>query len=159
MSFELKPEIKQVLTKINFVERYEALSESSRDISAKADIIDISIEQVTKIINDLGYETKYDKKERFFKVGLVEDLPKYRIWFNVVLRSGVAEFIWVVYHNEEVRLGSPWSIYPKLLISPDKRIKPPLYSTSLDLEKLLRTALEMYEDFKQGVVDEYKISD
>lgn len=156
MGFELKPEIKKVLNKIDFVKRYEDLSENSRSRLSRQGTNDVTNESAIRIIKDLGYEVSYDKKEKFFKAGVVEELPTYRIWFNIVLRSGVVEFIWVVYHDDEVRLGSPWSIYSKLLISPDKKIKPPLYSTELDLEYILQNAFEMYEDFKKGVIEEYK---
>ena len=155
MNFELKKEIRKVLCDINFIERYEHMSDDSRKQVSRSDSKEVEVEQVIDIINSIGYEVVFDKKEKFFKVGLVENVPKYRIWFNIVLRSGVAEFIWVVYHNNEVRLGSPWSIYVKLL-SPDKRIKPPLYSDEQDLKKLLKQAMNMYDDFKSALIAEYQ---
>jgi len=154
MDFDLKPEIKKILTKINFIERYEDIS--NRFAAPENKGFDVPIERSIQIINSLGYDAVYDKKERFFKVGVVENMPTYRIWFNIVLRYNIAEFIWVVYHNNEVRLGSPWSIYSRLLVAPDKKIKYPHYSTSFELEQLLKAAFELYEDFKQEVIEEYQ---
>jgi hypothetical protein len=155
MSFDLKPEIKKILSTIDFVKRYEHMSENSRAIAGEA-VFSPSVEETIQIINGLGYEAVYDKKERFYKVGIIENLPTYRIWLNIILRSKVAEFVWVVYHNDEIRLGSPWGVYPRLLISPDCIIKPPLYSTRSDFEQLMKAAFELYEEFKQAVIEEYQ---
>ena len=45
------------------------------------------------------------------------------IWFHIILEHGMTEFVWVVYHNNEVRLGSPWSVYSRVLMNASERIK------------------------------------
>nr|EEK65510.1 hypothetical protein bcere0006_44510 [Bacillus wiedmannii] len=60
-----------------------------------------------------------------------------------------------MYHNNELRLGSPLSLYARLLISPDTRIKPVLFSGYNSLEKIFKIALGMYEDFKQELIPIY----
>jgi|GEM_PF-208123 len=160
MSFELKPEIRKALRKIRFVDRFEEISERSRKTASarinKENRFEASIEQATNIIESLGYEAIYNKKEKFLKVGLIESLPTYRIWFNMDLRFGIAELIWVVYYNGEVRLGSPWDVYPELLIGPEKKIKLPVYSSYSELEQILKAAFELYEEFKQAIIEEYQ---
>ena len=153
---ELKPEIKKVLTEMNFIKRYEKLSDESRNKVTSDDADYIPIKRLIEIFNSFGYDAVYYKKEKFFKVGVVEKLPTYGIWFNIALHSGAVELIWTAYHNNEVRLGSPWNMYPRLLISLDYRVEPPLYSTEFELTQVLRVAFEMYEDFKARLIAEYE---
>lgn len=157
MSFEMKPEIKTVLEKIEFVNRYKVLSKQFRgnpnDINDRLENYDI--EKVNEIFTKLGYDAAFDNKEKFFKVGVVDNSPNYTIWFNIILEYGMTEFIWVVYHNNEVRLGSPWSVYSRLLIDPSERIKKPVYRSYEELEEILKEAFSMYEDFKFNLINLY----
>lgn len=158
MSFEMKPVIKTVLEKIEFVDRYRALSEQFEgnpdDINDR--IENYEIEKVNEIFNKLGYDADFDDKEKFFKVGVLDNSPNYMIWFNIILEYGMTEFIWVVYRNNEVRLGSPWSVYSRLLIDPSERIKKPVYRSYKELEEILKEAFLMYEDFKSELINFYK---
>ncbi|ALC53268.1 MULTISPECIES: hypothetical protein [Bacillus] len=157
MSFEMKPEIKVVLEKIRFVDRYKKLSENFRgnpnDLNDRLE--DYDIEKVNEIFKRLGYVSTFDKKEKFFKVGVIDNSPNYMIWFNIILEYGMTEFIWVVYHNDEVRLGSPWSVYSRLLINPRERIKKPVYRSYEELEDILKEAFLMYDDFKSELISVY----
>lgn len=78
---------------------------------------DYDIEKVNEIFIRLGYAATFDKKEKFFKVGVLDHSPNYMIWFHIILEHGMTEFVWVVYHNNEVRLGSPWSVYSRVLMN------------------------------------------
>jgi len=78
------------------------------------------------------------------------------IWFNIILEYGMTEFIWVVYRNNEVSLGSPWSVYSRLLIDSSERIKKPVYRSYKELEEILKEAFLMYEDFKSELINLYK---
>ncbi|KAA0966410.1 hypothetical protein FQ087_09320 [Sporosarcina sp. ANT_H38] len=157
MSFEMKPEIKTVLEKIEFVDRYKVLSEQFRgnpnDINDRLE--DYDIEMVNEIFKDLGYDVAFDSKEKFFKVGVVDNSPNYMIWFNIILEYGMTDFIWVVYHNNEVRLGSPWSVYSRLLIDPRERIKKPVYQSYRELAEILKEAFLMYDDLKGELINLY----
>ncbi|MEC2057624.1 hypothetical protein I6J18_12455 [Peribacillus psychrosaccharolyticus] len=55
----------------------------------------------------------------------------------------------------EVRLGSPWSDYPRLLIEASKRIKKPVYKSYEELEEILKEAFLLYEDLKFGLINLY----
>lgn len=153
----MKPEIKAVLEKIRFVDRYKNLSENFRgnpnDLNDRLE--DYDIEKVNEIFKRLGYVATFDKKEKFFKVGVIDNSPNYMIWFNIILEYGMTEFIWVVYHNDEVRLGSPWSVYSRLLINPRERIKKPVYRSYEELEDILKEAFLMYDDFKSELISVY----
>ena len=157
MSLEMKSEIKLVLEKIDFVNKYKKMSErfkgNPNDLNDRLDEYDV--EKVIEIFNSFGYQATFDKKEKFFKLGVVDNSPKYMIWFNIILENGMTEFIWVVYHNNEVRLGSPWSVYSRLLINSKERIKKPIYRSYKELEEVLKEAFYMYEDFKRELLNIY----
>ncbi|EOO34318.1 hypothetical protein IIU_02545 [Bacillus cereus VD133] len=134
MNVEMKPEIKEVLRKIKFVDRYKKLSgnfsSNLNDLNDRLE--DYDIEKVNEIFIRLGYAATFDKKEKLFKVGAVDHSPNYMIWFNIILEHGMTEFVWGVYHNNEVRLGSPWSVYSRLLMSTSERIKTPVYRNYME---------------------------
>ncbi|GHT72116.1 hypothetical protein FACS1894110_26380 [Spirochaetia bacterium] len=54
-------------------------------------------------------------------------------------------------------LGDPWSVYSRLLVNPDYRILMPIYRSYDELKAILKEAVEMYEDFKQVIIDEYEL--
>ncbi|EJQ45437.1 hypothetical protein IEE_02318 [Bacillus cereus BAG5X1-1] len=103
----------------------------------------------------MGYVATFDKKEKFFKIGVLDHSPNYMIWFNIILEHGMTEFVWVVYHNNEVRLGSPWSVYSRLLMNASERIKTPVYRNYIELEEILKEAFLMYDDVKSEISNVY----
>ena len=153
----MKPEIKVVLDKIGFVDRYKKMSEYFRgnpnDLNDRLE--DYDVKKVIEMFNSFGYEATFDKKEKFFKLGVIDNSPYYMIWFNIILEYGMTEFIWVVYRNNEVQLGSPWSVYSRLLIDQKARIKKPVYRDYKELEQILKEAFLMYEDFKRELINLY----
>lgn len=157
MNVEMKPEIKEALKKIKFVDRYKELSgnfsSNLNDLNDRLE--DYDIEKVNEIFIRLGYAATFDKKEKFFKVGVLDHSPNYMIWFHIILEHGMTVFIWGVYHNNEVRLGSPWSVYSRLLMNASERIKIPVYRNYMELEGILREAFLMYDDFKSEISNVY----
>ena len=66
----LEPRIKQALLDMDFVGKYEKLymrfNDDRAEMNGRLENIDIDI--VMKILNELGYEAKFDRKEKFFKI-------------------------------------------------------------------------------------------
>lgn len=154
MGFELKPEIKEVLEKINFLERSKNMSKRFNE-SLEDCLRNYDVNKVIHLFNRLGYDAEYDGREEFFKTAFVDNSPNYKIWFNISLKYGIAEFIWVAYHQNEVRTGSPWSIYVRFL-GPDEKFKKPTFGSYEELEELLKEAFLMYEDFKRELISIYE---
>ncbi|PLR73612.1 hypothetical protein CYJ37_08760 [Bacillus sp. UMB0728] len=157
MSMEMKPEIKMALENISFEDRYRSLSArykaNSNDMEDRLESYEK--DKVEEIFNSLGYPAKFDKREKFFKLGVEYKSPDYKIWFNISVELGMTEFIWVVYHENEVQLGSPWSIYSRFLNPSGQRIKKPVYRSYEELEEILKEAILMYEDFKRELIKIY----
>ncbi|MBC1504748.1 hypothetical protein [Listeria booriae] len=153
MGIELKPEIKNALLGMNFVEQYEKLSReySAERIGSNDRLIYCDMDEVIEIIEALGYAVSFDKQEKFFKI--VEDVRRdMNFGFNISLDSGMVDFVWIVKRDGELRLGSPWSIYSRLLVDTEYRIKKPVFSNYEDLEKILKEAFKMYEEFKSILI-------
>ena len=63
MAYDLELEIKEVLEKINFVERYKALSE--RFSNSENTFENYENEKVFEVFETLGYKARYNKKQAF----------------------------------------------------------------------------------------------
>ncbi|MEC2711555.1 hypothetical protein P9Z56_18075 [Bacillus cereus] len=153
MAYDLELEIKEVLEKINFVERYKALSKQFPDRENTFE--NYENEKAIEIFESLGYKARFMKKENFFIVGEVKNKDSYAFRFNISLKYGVAELIWEAWHNDEVRVGDPWDVFIRLL-SNDMGKVPVLYFHSYDeLKEIMKIAFEMYEDFKRELIPIY----
>lgn len=153
MAYDLELEIKEVLEKINFVERYKALSEKFSN--SENTFENYENEKVFEVFETLGYKARYNKKADFFIVGEVKNKDSYAFRFNISLKYGVAELIWEAWHNDEVRVGDPWDVFIRLL-SNDMGKVPLLYFHSYDeLKEIMKIAFEMYEDFKRELIPIY----
>lgn len=146
---ELNPIVKTSLIKIDFIKRYEALSNQYNAERTPADerLLHIDGSEVMEMIQNLGYIPKFNSREKFYKIE-EEQNGKYAFGFHIILRGGSTEFVWVVKEGKEVLLGSPWGVYAKRIIDPSYRIKLPIFGTYEDLEEILSIAFGMYEDFK-----------
>lgn len=146
---ELNSKIKEALTKMEFVKCYEALSNKfNADKTPSNDrLIYIDGDEVMEIIQDLGYSSRFDAKEKFYKVE-EEKIGKFTFGVNIVLQGGMVELVWIVKENDELILGAPWGTYSRRLIDINYRIKKPIFGTYEDLEEILQIAFEMYERFK-----------
>ena len=150
MAYDLELEIKEVLEKINFVERYKALSENF--LIVKIHLKTMKMKNI-EVFESLGYKARYNKKQTFYCRRKKKDVYTFR--FNISLKYGVAELIWEACHNGEVRAGDPWDIFIRLL-SNDMGKVPVLYFHSYDeLKEIMKIAFEMYEDFKRELIPIY----
>lgn len=151
--YELNEKIKEALLSINFIERYEKLSNLYNDEKTASDerLIYIDGEEVMDTIRDLGYDSKFDSREKFYKLK-EEKVGNYIFGFHIILYNGTVELIWDVKENDKVLLGSPWGTYAKRLIDPSYIIKKPIIGDYDDLECVLKEAFIMFEDFKKAIL-------
>ena len=143
--------ILEALKAINFVERYEQLSNYySKDRTPKGQELDyFDGDFSVEIVESLGYRVQYDRRERFFHIDL-EEVGNFRFGFHFAFERGRLELIWVIYEGDKAIMGSPFASYAKWLISRDYIILKPVISSYDDFEKVMQIAFEMYEDFKQA---------
>lgn len=153
MMMELEPKIKNALLEICFVERYEKLSTQFSNARTPPDdqLIYIDGEEVMEMIRMAGYHPRFNAKEKFYKIE-EEHIGKYTFGVHIFLRYGMVDMIWVVRENGVLLLGAPWNTYSRRLIDASYRIKNPVFGTYEDLEEILKTVFEMYEDFKNALM-------
>ena len=149
---KLDTRVEQALRDINFVERYEALSNKfSRGRTPKEKALDYyDGEFLMEIINSFGYEVKFNKKEYFFSLKK-EKNGQYEFGFKFSLEYGMVELIWDLKDsNQKVLLGTNLFTIIRLLTSPENKIMDPIISDYVDFRDVMKIAFEMYEDFKQA---------
>ena len=132
---ELNSKIKEALIEIDFIKRYEEVSNkfNAERTPSKSRLVYIDGEEVMEIIQDLGYSPLFDR----FTLGV-----------HIILQGGMVDLVWVVRENGELLLGAPWGTYSRRLIDSSYRIKKPIFGTYEDLEQILKITFKMYEDFK-----------
>lgn len=113
---ELNDKIKNALIKIDFVKRYEELSNiySDEKTSKNERLIYIDGEEIMEMIQNLGYSPLFDKKEKFYKIQ-EEKILDYSFGFHIILVNGMVDLVWVVRKDGELLLGAPWSVYSRRL--------------------------------------------
>lgn len=150
---QLNSKIKDVLIKIDFIKRYEQLSNkfNTERTPSSNRLVYIDGEEVMEIIQDLGYVPLFDAKEKFYKIQ-EEQIGEYTLGFHIILKWGMVDLVWVVRENDEILLGSPWGTYSRRLIDSSYRIKKPVIGTYEDLEEIFEITFKMYEDFKQALI-------
>lgn len=149
---ELEPKIKQTLQNINFVERYECLSNNFNDkrTPLKERLRFIDGEIIMDSLVQLGYEVDFDSKGKYFKVK-EEQIKNHTFSVNIILENGLVDLVWVVKENGKLILGLPIGEYSRLIISPSYRIKKPIFGTYDDLDEIFRVSFQLFEDFKRTV--------
>ncbi len=145
--------VKNALISIDFVKRYEELSNTfNRERTPDGEeLSSAETKRVKEIIEKLGYSPLYDSRERFYKIK-EEEIGGYSFSVHIVLRYGLVELIWVARENGELLTGSPWNSYVWELKDRSYTIKSPVMGSYEDLEEILKISFEMYEDFKKNVV-------
>lgn len=153
---EFNPVIKKSLQRINFVERYKKLSneynETRTPLNKRLRYIDGEI--IIESVNRLGYNINFDAKDKYFFIEEEQLNDKYKTLVKFDLYGGMVEFIWEVWADDKVILGSPWGTYSKRIGLKDVRIKKPIFGTYDDLEEIFCIGFELYEDFKKALVEQ-----
>lgn len=146
---ELNSKIKEALIEIDFIKRYEEVSNkfNAERTPSKSRLVYIDGEEVMEIIQDLGYSPLFDSKEKFYKIR-EEQVERFTLGVHIILQGGMVDLVWVVRENGELLLGAPWGTYSRRLIDSSYRIKKPIFGTYEDLEQVLKITFKMYEDFK-----------
>lgn len=149
----LEPNVEQALIDMNFIKKYEELSKQYDEVRVPLEkrFIFIDIETVKDILNRIGYEAKFDCKEKFFKTK-DKKFGKYSYTCYFMLNDGKVDMIWVIYENDNLIVGDPIGMYSRLMIDYDYIIKKPVFKGYEDLEKILRIEFEMFEEFRNAFI-------
>lgn len=152
---ELNPKINNALLKIDFIKRYEHLSNAFDNIKTplKERLHYFDGELVIDSINQLGYVVDFEPKEKYFKIK-EQQIEHYTFAIHIILDSGMVDIVWIVKENNKLILGLPLGEFSRLMINPDYKIKKPIFGTYEDLDEIFRISFQMFEDFKHAVIHE-----
>jgi hypothetical protein len=147
----LQPIVEHILNDIDFINRYETLSNkySSRD-----ETFLISNEEILKIAHNFGCRLKYSKVKEFH---VVEKQEKWLFGFGFTLRYNSLE-IGCSVKNEVLSINSsaPWGFWVGLMTNNEKKIRKPMFSNYEDLIGILKESFVIFEDFKNELLKQEK---
>lgn len=138
---------------INFCSRYEALS---RDYQFE-ERLEYTNDKVIKVIEELGYNSKFVKSDQFFKIENKEQNVKF--YFHICLKYSNVELILgaVDIKTDKFLGGSVFGRIYKLVKLAENNaiednIKMPKFRNYDDLKDILKKAFAIYEDFKKELL-------
>lgn len=146
---KLSDDIKQVLKRIDFVNRYKNIvKKNSFHFNERFE--KYSNGEVLSVISKLGYKAGYIKGENFFKI--FEKVNAYEFQFNIILKGGIVQLVWDL-TKDSVRqsLGGPFGLIISLYNGEEFSQKP-LFRNYEDLNEILKESFTLYEDFKREIL-------
>lgn len=139
-----------LLNKIKFDVRYKELSKKNQ---FELTFENYSNEEIIKIIDNLGYKSKYYKSGNFFKIE--EKISDVLFYLNISLKYGLTEFIiggTKITTKQFIYGGTFGNIFKDMNYFIDKvendTVSKPSFRNYDDLQIILKEALSIYEDFK-----------
>ena len=106
---ELNSKIKEALIEIDFIKRYEEVSNkfNAERTPSKSRLVYINGEEVMEIIQDLGYSPLFDSKEKFYKIR-EEQVERFTLGVHIILQGGMVDL--VMERFTEILTGIPWIV-------------------------------------------------
>lgn len=151
---ELSKKELEIFEKINLYDRYRDINNLYR---FEETFENYSNDEVIKIVKELGYTTKYRKKENFFQI--IETINEMRFYFHFSLKYGLVEVImyWECINNKDIWGGGTFAgICKKIEIAKNEEkegyIKKARFRNYEDLKNILREYFLIYEDLKTEVL-------
>jgi hypothetical protein len=139
--------VRDILTRIRFVERYADLSRRFAH-SGEERSENLQKDAVMKIAMRLGYPVEHHKGDDFFQV--VSEASPFRIHLNLALKHGAVELIFGVYQEDTAiaPLSGPWGVIARNAGLSNERIRLPVFRNHEDLTQILSEAFSVMEALK-----------
>lgn len=95
LSIDIK--VKEALEKINFVKRYELLSNTfnGEKTPLKERLRYVDREIILDCLAQLGYKAHFESKEKYFRIEEVQ-IGIYTFSCNIILYGGMVDIVWIV---------------------------------------------------------------
>ena len=151
LSLDIK--VKEALEKINFVKKYELLSNTfnGEKTPLKERLRYVDGEIVLDYLAQLGYKAHFESKEKYFRIEEVQ-IGTYTFSCNIILYGGMVDIVWIVKESGNLILGLPIGEYSRLMIAPNYKIMKPIFGTYEDLDEIFESIFKLFEDFKKAMV-------
>ena len=137
-------EMREILSSINFVERYQALC-IPYAIGAKNSFENYDNQRVLEILSEVGYQNvKLWKSENFFRSTNKHGI--YEFWYHIDTKYGMIDLMWYARRDKKYYAGGRLTNLENFLFNPEKRHTRPVFRNYEELKDFLIIGHQLQED-------------
>ena len=149
--------MRDVLSSINFVERYQALC-IPYAIGAKNGFKNYDNQRVLEILLEVGYQNvKFWKSENFFRSTNKHGI--YEFWYHIETKSGMIDLMWFAMRDKKYYAGDRLTNLENFLFNPEKTYSMPVFRNYEELKDFLTVGYQLQEDITAAFLKAQGISD
>ena len=150
-------EMRDILSSINFVERYQALC-IPYAIGAKNSFENYDNQRVLEILSEVGYQNvKFWKSENFFRSTNKHGI--YEFWYHIDTKYGMIDLMWYARRDKKYYAGGRLTNLENFLFNPEKRHTRPVFRNYEELKDFLIIGHQLQEDITAAFLKAQEISD
>ena len=149
-------EMREILSSINFVERYQALC-IPYAIGAKNSFENYDNQRVLEILSEVGYQNvKLWKSENFFRSTNKRGI--YEFWYHIDTKYGMIDLMWYARRDKKYYAGGRLTNLENFLFNPEKRHTRPVFRNYEELKDFLIIGHQLQEDITAAFLKAQGIS-
>ena len=149
--------MRDVLSSINFVERYQSLC-APYAIGAKNSFENYDNQRVLEILLEVGYQNvKFWKRENFFRSTNKRGI--YEFWYHIETKSGMIDLMWYARRDKKYYAGDRLTNLEIFLFNPEKKHTRPVFRNYEELKDFLTVGYQLQEDITAAFLKAQGISD
>ncbi|MBF1695987.1 MAG: hypothetical protein HXO77_04740 [Selenomonas sp.] len=148
--------MRDVLSSINFVERYQSLC-APYAIGAKNSFENYDNQRVLEILLEVGYQNvKFWKRENFFRSTNKRGI--YEFWYHIETKSGMIDLMWYARRDKKYYAGDRLTNLENFLFNPEKKHTRPVFRNYEELKDFLTVGYQLQEDITAAFLKAQGIS-
>ena len=149
--------MRDVLSSINFVERYQSLC-APYAIGAKNSFENYDNKRVLEILLEVGYQNvKFWKSENFFRSTNKRGI--YEFWYHIDTKYGMIDLMWYARRDKKYYAGDRLTNLENFLFNPEKKHTRPVFRNYEELKDFLTVGYQLQEDITAAFLKAQGISD
>ena len=149
--------MRDVLSSINFVERYQSLC-APYAIGAKNSFENYDNQRVLEILLEVGYQNvKFWKRENFFRSTNKRGI--YEFWYHIDTKYGMIDLMWYARRDKKYYAGDRLTNLENFLFNPEKKHTRPVFRNYEELKDFLTVGYQLQEDITAAFLKAQGISD
>ena len=148
--------MRDILSSINFVERYQALC-IPYAIGAKNGFKNYDNQRVLEILSEVGYQNvKFWKSENFFRSTTKHGIYEFR--YHIETKSGMIDLMWYARRDKKYYAGGRLTNLEDFLFKPEKTYSMPVFRNYEELKDFLTVGYQLQEDITAAFLKAQGIS-